>query len=245
MKCGSPAEIHNRNSQLAAFSWCIQASVVSVAPRRDSGIRLMKAFMRSTLVASALAFAFFGASNVRASTLVIDRTAAGGDQWDYVFYSHTGGDLTIDILAADWTSPTTGGLGLEDSYIEFYVNNGSPIGALTGTLIDWNDDSDFATGGDADGSTDELDSFLRLLGLPASNYILAVGNCCSDVPGTDARANTGSKLPAGEDGQLDYRVTFTSTPSVSEVPVPTALPLFVTGLAGLALLARRRKKRAA
>jgi hypothetical protein len=207
----------------------------------------MKAFMRGALVASGLAFVSLGASDVRASTLVIDRTATGGDQWDYVFYSHTGGDLTIDILAVGWTSPITGGLGLEDPYIEFYVNNGSPIGALTGTLVDWNDDSEagFLTGGDADGSTNELDSFLRLPGLPGGSYILAVGNCCSDVPGTDARANTGSKLPAGEDGQLDYRVTFTSTPLVSEVPVPTALPLFVTGLAGLALLGRRRKKRPA
>ena len=36
--------------------------------------------------------------------------------------------------------------------------------------------------------------------------------------------------------------TFTATPGVSAVPLPAALPLFATGLVGLGLLGRRRKK---
>ena len=201
-------------------------------------------FVRGALVASALAFLCSGTSDLQAAT-VINRTADGNGQWDYVFYTHTGGTLSIDILANGWTGGPTG--GIEDSYIEFYVNDGSPIDSLTGPLVGWNDDSDpgFATGGAADGSTSTLDSFLRLPGLLAGNYILAVGQCCHETPGTNARTNTESNLPGGEAGGLDYRVTFTSEVLGSEVPVPAALPLFATGLAALGLLARRRKKLAA
>jgi hypothetical protein len=210
----------------------------------------MKAFMRGALVASALAFAFVNASDLQAAT-VITGEVPGGDQWGYVHYVHTGGDLSIDILASGWTGGINGE-GIPDPYIEFYVDDGSSPGpfpaGLTGAFVGANDDSDlfFATGGDADGSTDTLDSFLHVLNLDPGNYILAIGHFDPDrTSEEDARDNEGANLPPRENGQWDYRVTFTSTPVVSEVPVPTALPLFVTGLAGLALLARRRKKRAA
>ena len=115
----------------------------------------MKAFLRSTLVVSGLAFASISASDLQAAT-VINGAVAGGDQWAYVSYSHTGGDLTIDILASGWTEGVNGE-GIPDPYIEFYVDDGSSPGpfpeGLTGVFVGSNDDSNFATGGNADGST--------------------------------------------------------------------------------------------
>jgi hypothetical protein len=206
----------------------------------------MKALARGAL-AAALAFAFAGASGAHAATVVIDSTVVGGDAWGYVQYIHPGGDLTIDIRASGW-EPGPGREGIPDPYIEFYVDDGSSIGSLSGALVGFNDDSpDYPTHGDADGSTVDLDPFLQLSALAAGNYILAIGNFVfpERLSNEDARDNAGSGLPPREAGPWDYRVTFTSTPAQapSEVPVPAALPLFVTGLVGLGLLARRRKRK--
>jgi hypothetical protein len=42
-----------------------------------------------------------------------------------------------------------------------------------------------------------------------------------------------------------YKGTFSVAEQVSQTPVPTALPLFATGLAGLGFLAHRRKRKQA
>ena len=121
--------------------------------------------MRGALAASVFAFAFSGAASLQAAT-VIDGMVAGGDAWSYVPYIHTGGNLTVDIRASGWTEGLNGE-GLDDPYIEFYVNDGSlpgpfPLG-LTGAWVASNDDSDFTNpgvGGAADGSTAILELVL-------------------------------------------------------------------------------------
>ena len=85
-----------------------------------------------------------------------------------------------------------------------------------------------------------------MLALDPGNYILAIGNFDpARTSEEDARDNSGAALPPRENGPWDYRVTFTSTPVVSEVPLPPALLLFATGFAALGLVAQRRKKQAA
>ena len=98
--------------------------------------------------------AFLSSAAAQASTVV--QGTIGINQWAYLPFSYSGGTLDINVLASSWTGGPTG-VGLADSEIFLFADNGSPIGNLTGTLVGFNDDS-FDLGWDSDGSTVNLDS---------------------------------------------------------------------------------------
>jgi len=138
----------------------------------------------------------------------------------YIYFTFVGGNLSIATTGI-------GGTPLDDPMIRLFANNGSPIGALTGTLL-----------GTADDNVG-LDPLLTL-GLGAGNYVLAVGHY--DLDESEARSGIASSPLVGE----GYRTTFTSQidvtigpPAVPE-PATWVTMLFGFGLAGAAL--RRRSK---
>jgi hypothetical protein len=141
-------------------------------------------------------------------------------------------NLSVDILASSWTGGPTGS-GISDSWIQLFVNNGSPIGNLTGALLATNDDSSLTF---ADGSVSVLDSFLTV-NLAAGNYILAVASCCHFGAEADARTATNSSASG------DYRVTFSDGVTVAgAVPEPSTWAMMMLGFAGVGFLAYRRRK---
>jgi len=173
----------------------------------------------------------FTSPNLNAAT-VVTGTVAGPGEWGLVQFGHSGGDLIVDILAAGWTGGATG-LGIEDTLITLYTDDGSPLTAFTGSLVALNDD--YLPWAGIDGSTSVSDSLLELIGLGAGDYLLAIGNCCGAFTG-DSSVSSGIQAP-----YLDYQVTFSRDVVVSGVPVPAAAWLFGSGLLGLIGFARRKK----
>lgn len=161
---------------------------------------------------------------------VFTRSAVAGHT-DYFSFSFAGGALDIDI----WGQNFSGGPneGLDDSYIGLFEDNGSPFEALTGNLIDKNDDG-FAAGKN-DGSTSDYDSFLSFASLTAGDYILAV----DEFPAKETTLRGSGSYISGSN--LDYQLTFSSN-VVSAVPIPAAAWLFGSGLMGLLGFGRFRKR---
>ena len=122
--------------------------------------------------------------------------------------------------------------GLDDSYMGLFKDNGSPFEALTGTLLNYNDDGGSA--GFGDGSTSPYDSFLSFINLAEGDYILAVDHYGAN----EATLRGTASYISGNN--LDYQLTFSS--DVSPVPVPAAVWLFGSGLMGLLGFGRFRKR---
>lgn len=204
---------------------------------RDLVVQLLSHGAFQKLAALGVA-AILGLGSVPASANSVDGTVPAANEWGHVFFTHGGGALSIDILARDWTGGPTGS-GVDDSFIKLFVDDGSPIGALTGSFVSENDDSS----GFADGSTSTLDSLLEFADLPAGNYVLTIGHCCSFGDETGARSNSSSGIHTDDDGPLfgDFRVTFTPDLATDLVPLPGTLALLGAGLLGVAW--RRRPLR--
>jgi hypothetical protein len=201
----------------------------------------MSSKLKSSILGLAAGLFFFSAS--AGAVTAVDRSVPGNNLWDYVYFHHSGGALTIDIWSDNWTGGPTG-VGIYDSWIAVLADDGSLPGALTGEFIGFNDDAgtDFPTVGAADGSTFSLDSFLDLGTLGAGDYILAVGACCHVE--AEVRSNADSNITQSD---FDYRATFSQNVDVGGVdvvPLPAALPLFATGLGAMGLLGWRRKRKA-
>lgn len=152
---------------------------------------------------------------------------------DYLRFTSTGGAATFNIFGRGFTGGPTG-VGVADSWITLAVDNGSPVGALTGTIVGENDDSG-APGWDSDGSTSGFDSFLTL-NLVAGDYILGVGACCM----TETEFRTG--FASTPNRPSDYQLTFDGvTLNGGSVPEPTMLVLVGLALAAAGGASRRRR----
>jgi len=165
---------------------------------------------------------------------VFTRSAVSG-QTDYFRFSFAGGALDIDI----WGNNFSGGpnMGLDDPLMGLFADDGSPDGALTGALLDLNDDGGAA--GYGDGSTSDYDSFLSFASLTTGSYVLAVDHWKATE--TVLRTGIGSEIHGN---MVDYQLTFSSdvTPLTSPVPIPAAVWLFGSGLLGLLGFGRFRKR---
>lgn len=146
-------------------------------------------------------------------------------QVDYIFFSFTGGNLSI-------ATNSFGATPLGDPMITLLRDNGSPLGALTGTIL----------GTDDDGGPTAHNSLLTLLGLSSGSYVLAVG--AFDLDESEAR----SGIASGPNMGGTYQTIFTSQVNVTlgrVLPIPEpetwVMMLFGFGLAGAAL--RRSRSR--
>lgn len=165
------------------------------------------------------------------------------DYWNFTV--NTPGTVTIDVLSwerssVDWTWVDVNGDG-EDSFIDssIHIFKGSLDAA---NIYASNDDSAANFGND--GTIRGNDSFISQ-DFEAGDYIIAISSCGypSDyfsVGEALAGLNQNAIIPytTGEGDHGDYRITVSG--DVSAVPVPAAVWLLGSGIAGLAALKRRR-----
>ena len=147
---------------------------------------------------------------------------------DYIPFSYTGGAISIFTTG----NPFGPNIQLLDPMIRLFVDDGSPFGALTGTLV---------------GTADDDIGFDPLLGfgsLAAGNYILAVG--AYDMTVAEARSGVASTPLVDE----DYSTTFAGLGTITlgqspAVPEPATWALLVGGFAFTGLVMRRSVTRVA
>lgn len=160
---------------------------------------------------------------------------------DYHYITFAGGTLSI-------TAPMQTGQVGNSVTIEFglFLDNGSSIGGLTGTLVTLQNSGDFFS--------PSQNSFSGAVA--AGNYVLAVGT--NDLLETEARSGVAS-TPSGTrdtnpaaydimygDGVTVRRVEdSTGQIDVSAVPLPASIPLLVFGLASLGYVGSRRRNASA
>jgi hypothetical protein len=157
-------------------------------------------------------------------------------------FDGTGGE-SIDAVAGDIVAHTNSGDANSGILGEFNVLFTSPVAGdatITGNL--W----------DAHTSVDRDQDWTLLV----NGILQASGTVLGD--GTEGRNNRDQFavsvfLAAGDTvalqvqralGQIGGYVGMNMNVSVSEIPIPAALPLFATGVAGLAYAGRRRKAKA-
>jgi len=183
---------------------------------------------------------------------------------DHIYFTvNTEGIITIDLLSfevssCEWTSDQDlngdGEIASIDSSIYLFYDDGN---LDVSDKIAWNGDvnqTDFPAIGDADGSTDFLDSYLSI-NLSARDYILTVGDFDLDENDAIAHVNTNSFGPYGNlmgiNDQLiadhgDYKVTFTGDITITQTPNPVPIPgaalLLGSGLIGIVGVRRKFKK---
>lgn len=78
------------------------------------------------------------------------------------------------------------------------------------------------------------------------NLLAAMDSAFTGLPfgsGNSITAGTSASALITVEGALNYTYEFDE--AVAPIPVPAALPLFLSGLVGMGLIARRRKKNAA
>lgn len=178
----------------------------------------MKKF--AVLLAGAAALA--GATAPAHANFVAVNDTVGANAVDYIAFNYTGGAISIFTIG-NLFGPNT---PLLDPMIRLFADNGSPVGALTGSLLGTSDDVIGAN------------PLLNFGSLAAGNYILAVG--AFDLTEVEARSGVASSPFTNQ----DYLTTFTAFGTVTlgaspAVPEPASWALMIGGFA-LAGVAMRR-----
>jgi hypothetical protein len=157
---------------------------------------------------------------------------------DYHFFDFAGGSLSINAPAQPGS--------LQDSMsIEFalFLDDGSSIGGLTGSLITLQDDGNFTS------ATGNFFSSMTAAGA----YVLAVG--VNQLQEAEARSGIASTPNADDTFPAPYSITYGAgvtvnsvqdstgqIDSLTPVPLPATLPLLAFGLGGIGYLGSRRRK---
>jgi hypothetical protein len=202
------------------FLACLLLSIVQNA-KQYQGCAMFKSLIKQIVVLAVLA------SGTAQAAVIVGTVPAFGI--DYLRFTSTGGTATFSIFGTDFLGGPLG-VGLFDSMITLAVDDGSPIGALTGTIVGVNDD----------GSIDELDSFLQL-DLAAGSYILGIGAFFMEE--VEFRSGTTTSPESAGDYQLTFSGVALANGPVNAVPEPTTLALF--GLGWLAGVGFGRKRQSA
>ncbi len=158
------------------------------------------------------------------------------DRWIFLNSAPTVVLYLFDVLASDLAN------GLDDSMIWLFSDDGHL------DLSDWlaeNDDTDFATDGNSDGSLNELDSFLTAT-LSAGNYLLAIGTG-GDFGGADMidglqleSSPFSSGNPVASSSSLSYQLTINGDfKQPQSIPEPSLWVLLTLGF--MAMQWGRRK----
>lgn len=170
---------------------------------------------------------------------VVVSGSVGGPQgsWGFVNFTHNGGSLSINALAAGYTGGTTG-QGIDDIYLAVFTNNGSPRTSFTGTLVGSNDDSITAEGL-SDGSTSGLDSYITFDYLNPGDYTVVIGHCCNRF---EYYRNEQLRFSGVHDAYRDYKLTFVGDVTVTSVPEPEVLAMTAVGLLVVGAHIRNKRK---
>ncbi|MEO0689063.1 MAG: DVUA0089 family protein [Pseudomonadota bacterium] len=142
---------------------------------------------------------------------------------DYIFFQFGagGGDLSI---ATNRFLPGPNFSLPYDPMIRLFVDDGSPIGALTGANVAFDDDSGPGLNSLITGSFGEGD------------YVLAVGSWLM----TEAEGRSGvASTPIGD---RDYRTVISTTNGFLSVPEPMTWMLMLLGMFGIGAAMRRAPK---
>ena len=182
-----------------------------------SGDLTMLFSIRNITTAAATTAALALSVPAGAATTVNGATGASGTQTHQFTFS--GGNLVVNVNSAG-TNP------IGDPYIWLFADNGSPVNAITGALIGFNDDS-FGT----------LNSYLNFSPLAAGNYIAVIAQWpFNDESNARAGIDPSPCIGCTYDLVLSDGVTFGAVPE----PATWAMMIFGFGMVGGAL--RRRKQ---
>jgi hypothetical protein len=178
-------------------------------------------------------------ANAKASTITYTESAT-------VSGSLNGTSFTNELLTLTGTGDTATIVGttgyITISLTPSFSVAGVGSGTLTSPFVVFEQQSNSAVGFELTGSLDLLDTF---------NAVFATYNLSTSIgPATGSSAiNAGHSFSTNvgpliltSAGDATFTAVGGSGPPPSAVPLPAALPLFATGLAGLGLLGWRRKK---
>lgn len=170
-------------------------------------------------VAAAILVASVGALSapVAAAVTVNDRLSADGTE--DIFFNFSGGAFSVQVDPANTN-------GLADPEIFLFQDNGSPSGALTGSLVGHDDDSGPGLSALISGT------------LAAGNYVLSVGRY--DFTQAEARSGKADFTPM----ERRFVATFSNGVTISNgpaaVPEPASWAMMVAGFGVIGFALRRR-----
>ncbi len=167
-----------------------------------------------------------GVSNFAGANTITDlHTITGSGSAGSVRYTF----FTVTTVGS-FDLSTTGAFVDPDLFL--FANNGSPLGGLTGTLVDSNDDI----------SAINFQALIHIANLATGDYILAVGS--SVFSEAEARQGFTDGTYTGDVGisiaSENGFAQFTSDPPGNTVPEPDTLMLLGAGLIVVSYAARRR-----
>lgn len=172
-------------------------------------------FLSAVVVASA---AVLSAAPAHAAVTVADRLSATGTQ--DIFFDWIGGAFTARVDGAATN-------GIADPEIFLFRDNGSSSGALTGALVDQNDDISYPTNLSA----------LISRNLQQGKYVLSVGTY--NFTQAEARLGIADFTP----GERRFVATFadgTTLAGTGAVPEPATWAMMLAGFGAVGFAMRRR-----
>ena len=180
------------------------------------GYLAMSLSIRNIAVAAAATAALALSVPASAATTINGTTGQSGTQTHQFTFS--GGNLVVNVNSAG-TNP------IGDPFIWLFADNGSPLNAITGALIGFDDDG-----------SGSLNSYLNFSSLTAGNYVAVILRWPSGSE-ADARAGFDPSPCAG----CTYDLVLSDGASFGAVPEPATWAMMILGFGAIGGALRRRK----